>query len=78
MTSKSLPNSDIYGLTFKLCFMHAAEIKAKLKLGSATDLPWPTNYFDLVISINTLHNLHAYDLEKALKEMKELASLINT
>ena len=36
------------------------------------NLPWKDNYFDLVISINTLHCLHAFDLELALKEMQRV------
>ena len=35
-------------------------------------LPWPDQYFDLVISINTLHNLYIYDLDKALREMQRV------
>ena len=30
------------------------------------------NFFDLVISINTLHCLENYDLEKSLKEMERV------
>lgn len=45
------------------------EIKPFMDLGSACELPYPDKYFDLVISINTLHNLYIYELEKALKEI---------
>jgi len=45
------------------------EIKDKLRIGNAMALPWPDNYFDLVISINTLHNLYCYELDKALREI---------
>lgn len=48
------------------------EIKDRLKVGSATDLPYPDNYFDFVFSINTLHNLHNYELDAALKEMERV------
>ena len=48
------------------------EIKNKLVVGNATNLPWEDNYFDLVVSITTLHNLYAFDLEKALKEMERV------
>ena len=33
-------------------------------------LLWENGSFDLVISINTLHNLHAYDLEKRYLDRK--------
>ena len=42
-------------------------------MGNATSLPWEDNFFDLAISINTFHNLHCYELEKALKEIERVA-----
>ena len=45
------------------------DIKKNISYGNATKLNWPKNYFDLVISLNTFHNLHNYDLHKALMEM---------
>ena len=68
------PKSDINGIdisnyALKNC---KPEIKEKLRLGNATCLPWEDNYFDLVISINTLHNLHTFDLEKGLSEMERV------
>ena len=51
------------------------EIRGRLQLANATDLPWPDTYFDLVISINTLHCLHAYELGKALKEMERVGKV---
>ena len=71
---KFMPNSDIYGLDISDYALQNAkeEVKDKITLGNATSLPWEDNYFDLVISITTLHNLYAYDLEKALKEMERV------
>ena len=48
------------------------EIKDRLQVGNATSLPYPDNYFDFVFSINTLHNLHCYDLDKALREIERV------
>ena len=48
------------------------EIRDRLEVGTAAELPYDSNSFDLVISINTLHNLHTYDLESALKEMERV------
>ena len=45
------------------------EIKKSITYSNANKLKWKNNYFDLVVSFNTLHNLHNYDLYKALKEM---------
>ena len=49
-----------------------SEISKNLKLGNAINLPWPSDYFDLVISINTLHCLHAHELDLALREMERV------
>ncbi len=48
------------------------EVKDRLVIGNATSLPYPDNYFDLVYSITTLHNLHCYDLDPALREMQRV------
>lgn len=48
------------------------EVKHRLQVGNAVSLPYPDKTFDLVVSINTLHNLRAYDLEKALKEIERV------
>lgn len=48
------------------------EVKPFLQVGNATDLPYEDNSFDLVISINTLHNLYIYELEKAIKEIERV------
>ncbi len=68
------PNSDVYGIDISKYAIENSktEIKEKLICGNATDLPWPDNYFDLVISINTLHNLYTFDLESALLEMERV------
>ena len=48
------------------------EVREFLTVGNANNLPYKDRSFDLVISINTLHNLHCYDLEKALKEVQRV------
>ena len=71
---KILPDADIYGLDISSYAIENSkdEIKDKLTLGNATSLPWPDNYFDFVISINSLHCLPCYELEKALTEMERV------
>jgi len=49
------------------------EVRPFLDLGPAHKLPYSDNYFDLVISINTLHNLYIHDLEKALQEIERVS-----
>lgn len=48
------------------------EVKPFLKVANATDLPFEDGSFDLIISLNTLHNLFCYELEKALLEIKRV------
>lgn len=74
--TKILPKSDVYGIDISSYAIDNAkqEIKSSLTLGNANSLPWPDNYFDLVISINSLHCLSCYDLEKALIEMERVGN----
>lgn len=71
---KVIPDAEIYGIDIsEYAIAHSKEeIRDRLKVGNATQLPWPDNYFDLVISINTFHNLHNYDLDAALREMERV------
>ena len=68
------PHADVYGLDIsKYAIKNAKkEVKEKITLGNATDLPWENSFFDLVISINTLHNLYTFELEKALLEIQRV------
>jgi len=71
---KVIPDAEIYGIDISPYAIANSkkEIQDRLRVGSSTDLPWPDDYFDLVISITTLHNLHAYDLEPSLREMERV------
>ena len=48
------------------------EIKPYLQVGNATKLPFENNYFDFVISINTIHNLNREDCAVALQEIERV------
>jgi SAM-dependent methyltransferase len=50
------------------------EIRDRLIEGTATALPYPDRFFDLVLSINTLHNLQLPELERALIEIERVGS----
>jgi len=69
-----VPGLEIHGLDISpYALEHAKEeIRDRLLLGNATSLPFPDQYFDFVFSITTLHNLHNYDLDKALREMERV------
>ncbi|MCM1227064.1 MAG: class I SAM-dependent methyltransferase [Clostridium sp.] len=49
------------------------EIRQNLVKASAESLPFEENSFDLVISLNALHNLKIFDLEKAVKEIERVS-----
>ena len=48
-------------------------VKANILVGDARKLPFPDKSFDLVISINTIHNLEKNDLAIALKEIERVS-----
>lgn len=49
------------------------EVKSSLVVGDATALPYASNCFDLVISINTVHNLDLEDCKTAIKEISRVS-----
>lgn len=68
------PGVEVYGIDVSSYAIENAkeEIKDRLQVGSATSLPYKDSEFDFVFSINTLHNLHCYDLDKALREIERV------
>lgn len=48
-------------------------VRPYCQVGTAARLPWPDYHFDLVISINTLHNLFLPDLWSAFQEIERVA-----
>ena len=72
---KLLPNSDICGIDIsKYAYENSKdEVKSNIKVGSCVELPWPDNYFDYVFSINTLHNLYNFELDKAISEINRVS-----
>jgi SAM-dependent methyltransferase len=71
---KVIPDAEIHGIDISPYAIANSkeEIRDRLQVCNATNLPWPDDHFDLVISITTLHNLHAYDLYPALREMERV------
>jgi SAM-dependent methyltransferase len=72
--TKVVPGVEVHGIDVsRYAIEHAKdEVKDRLRVGNATSLPYPDEHFDFVYSLNTLHNLHNYDLEKALREMQRV------
>jgi SAM-dependent methyltransferase len=69
-----VPGVQVTGLDIsEYALAHAKEeVKDRLQIGSARQLPFADGSFDLVLSINTLHNLPCYDMESALREMQRV------
>ena len=72
---ESCPGVEVSGLDISAyAIEHCVEtVKPFCKIGSAEKLPYPDNHFDLVVSINTLHNLYNYELHSALKEIERVS-----
>jgi ubiquinone/menaquinone biosynthesis C-methylase UbiE len=72
---EALPGLDVAGLDVsEYAIEHTMEsVKPFCQVGTAAKLPYPDKHFDLVISINTLHNLYNYDLFSALKEIERVS-----
>jgi len=69
-----VPGLEVQGIDIsQYAIDHAKEeVRPRLRVASAGELPFPEQSFDLVISINTLHNLYCYDLDKALREIQRV------
>ena len=50
------------------------EMRPKLRVADVRSLPFADNTFDLVISINTVHNLAGDDLKRALQEIERVSA----
>jgi protein-L-isoaspartate(D-aspartate) O-methyltransferase len=69
-----VPGVEVFGIDISSYAIENAkeEVRHRLQVGSASVLPFDDASFDFVYSINTLHNLHCYDLDKALREMQRV------
>jgi len=48
------------------------EMRGLIDVGHANKLPYADASFDLVFTLNTLHNLYCFDLDKALREIQRV------
>ena len=71
---KVLPKAKVFGVDISEYAIENSkkEIRNDLIVGDASSLPYEDNFFDLVISINTLHCLEAPKLFKGLMEMERV------
>lgn len=72
--TRAVPGLEVRGIDISpYAIEHAKEeVRPFLQVADAASLPFADDSFDLVISINTIHNLYCYDLEKALREIQRV------
>ena len=70
-----LPQAEIRGLDVSQYAKENAHgrMGELIDLGSAEKLPFPDRSFDLVVSINSIHNLKLNELKQALREIERVS-----
>jgi len=70
-----IPGISVKGIDVsKYAIEHCKEeVRPFLEVADARSLPYEDNSFDLVIGINTIHNLEKEELKKALKEIERVS-----
>ena len=69
-----IPEAEIKGIDIsQYAKDHAIEsMQNNIIVSNANNLPFPDDYFDLVIAINTLHNLPLIDCKQAFREINRV------
>jgi ubiquinone/menaquinone biosynthesis C-methylase UbiE len=72
---KHIPKLNVYGIDIsKYAILNSLpKIKKYLQVSNCKSLPFDDNYFDLVISINTIHNLNKRECAISLKEISRVS-----
>ena len=67
----AMPELEVAGLDVsEYAIANAMDsVKPFVRVGNAMELPYPDKHFDLVLCVNTLHNLYLPGLFKALREI---------
>jgi len=70
-----IPGIDVTGLDVSTYAIENAkeEVKGQLQIGDAKSLPFADNTFDVVFSINTVHNLDEEECAQALLEIQRVS-----
>jgi ubiquinone/menaquinone biosynthesis C-methylase UbiE len=70
-----MPNLTVAGIDISPYALENAmeSVKPFLQLGNAKALPFPDHSFDLVLAINTLHNLPLPECKQAIREVQRVA-----
>ncbi len=71
---QSCPGVEVAGIDIsRYAIEHTMDsVKPFVHAGTAASLPYPDAHFDLIVSINTLHNLYIYDLWAAFREIERV------
>ena len=69
-----LSDCEVFGIDISKYGVENAkeEVRDRLRVGNASNLPYDTDQFDFVYSINTLHNLDLPDLWASLEEIERV------
>lgn len=72
--TQAMPGLEVRGLDISEYGIANAkeDVRLFLQTGHANSLPFADKSFDLVISLNTFHNLQCFDLGRALREMERV------
>ena len=72
--TRVVPGAEVRGIDISTYAIEHAkeEVRPFLDPGSATELPYDDDTFDLVVSVNVLHNLYAADLDRAIAEIERV------
>jgi ubiquinone/menaquinone biosynthesis C-methylase UbiE len=70
-----MPEAEVLGLDISQYARDTAlpEVKDAITVGDCASLPWPDKHFDLVISINTVHNLPRAGCIQAIREIERVS-----
>ncbi len=73
---EEIPGVTVFGLDISDYALRNAteQVKPFLRMGNAKELPFADNFFDLVVSINSLHNiLELHEVKMALSEIQRVS-----
>jgi ubiquinone/menaquinone biosynthesis C-methylase UbiE len=73
--AKIIPEAEIIGVDISNYAIDNCidNMQHNISYANANNLPFEDNYFDLVISINTLHNLPLIDCKEAFREISRVS-----
>lgn len=70
-----MPRATLAGIDVsEYAHAHSMEtVRPVIRVGNAKHLPWPDQSFDLVLAINTIHNLEPEECRQALREIRRVS-----